>query len=157
MVRATVGDDDEYASHASVQRTGTVSRFADVRGFAFLVAAHTIVFPSAVSIGLPPVLPQPSWLEPLRRLVTDCADQMTRLSAMRSLPPADLSSNRSVSCVTSLSLPRSKPLDCVESARARSSSTQVKAVFVAGQPARAPKTVLSRVDQARSSFPVVTE
>jgi hypothetical protein len=67
-VRAMVGDDVEYASHASLQRTGTVSRFADSGGFAFLAAAHTIVFPSAVSIGLPPVLPQLSWLEPLRRL-----------------------------------------------------------------------------------------
>src|SRR5580704_6269161 len=128
-----------------------ISRFADLGGFAFLAAAHTIVFPSAVSIGLPPVLPQLSWLEPLRRLVTDCADQMTRLSAMRSLPPADLSSNRSVSCVTSSSLPRSKPLDWVENARARSSSTQVNAVFVPGQPPPPPKTVLSRVDHARSS------
>jgi hypothetical protein len=42
-VRAAVGADVEYASHASVQRTGTVtgSRFADLRGgFAFLAAPY---------------------------------------------------------------------------------------------------------------------
>ena len=84
---------------------------------------------------------------------------MTRLAAMRSLPSADMSSSRIVSCVTSSCLRGFEAVEIVGNARARSSSTQVNAVVTDPMLARPgpPKTVWSLVDQARSSFPVATE
>ena len=85
---------------------------------------------------------------------------MTRLSVMRSLPPADMSSSRIVSCVMSSCLRGYEATEMVGNARARSSSTQVSAVVLSDSTLNRPgppKTVWSLVDQARSSFPVVTE